>query len=90
MRSDQFNGPIRGSLVNTARQPSSSVSFRSGSRATIRWVQFHVRRLQCVRVFALGQESLFAKFLFDALKAAKAKLNVPVGERLEACKKFLK
>ena len=41
-------------------------------------------------VVALGQESLFAKFLFDALKAAKAKLNVPVAERLEACKKFLK
>ena len=49
MGHDQFNGPIRGSLVTAARQPSSSVSLRSGSRGAIRWVQFHVRRFQCVR-----------------------------------------
>ena len=37
---------------------------------------------------ALGQESPFAKPLIDASKAAKAKLNVPLGERVDACQKF--
>ena len=47
-----------------------------------------VQRLENA-VSALGEDNPLAKPLVSALKAAKSKLEAPIGERLDSCQRFL-